>query len=234
MALYIYADDLKLILETIWFRFWPVSVTQSKIVNKLSKYSAFLIFTEVILYVTAWLFAFGFLSNPLIKARKVLPFESIYPFDATKRPIYEILYVMQWFGNTACFIVSIIGHDYLFLGICSNIISQYVILTEVTKNLGNTKRKKNRFFDFDDQDDEQLLEACVEHHVLLLKTAKSTKKIFGFTCCIQLFSSVTALCVSALIFTFVCSASKNIYRMRHKLESQNVQQKHNFSVLKRK
>ena len=215
-VLYFYSHKLKNVLRLIWHEFWPAEVGGAKIASQLQLYNKIIISAAITMFISGVLFAFGFLSSPLRSGSRILPFEAIYPFEWNQSPLYEIIYVVEWMTNIAFIVVGICGHDYLFVGICSNIVGQYILLKSVVGNLGTKQvsevnrrielTKTTHFVKVDDEN-AKLLRLCIRHHVVLTHVCEEVATIFSFSSFIQLFSSVTALCMAALIMTFVGRAS---------------------------
>ncbi|RZB39678.1 7tm 6 domain containing protein [Asbolus verrucosus] len=208
-VLYIYSNKLKSVLWLIWHEFWPAEIAGPRIEQQLKSYNTIIIHASVVMFISGVSFAFGFLSAPLRTGTRILPFESVYPFDWSGSPLYEIIYVTEWITNIAFIVVGICGHDYLFLGICSNIVAQYTLLRATFNSLGaaNIEETNRRILDSNTEplkrrENEKLLERCIAHHVMLTDVCEEVAHIFSFSCFVQLFSSVTALCVAALIMTF--------------------------------
>ncbi|XP_015834341.1 odorant receptor Or1 [Tribolium castaneum] len=204
-VLYIYNDKLRLILKSVWYEFWPSYTAGREINTKLETYNKIVIVSFLTILISGICFAFGFLSSPLISGERILPFETVYPFDWTKSPYYEIIYVTEWMTNIAFILIGICGHDFLFMGLCSNVVGQFTLLRELfgylgTKNVAQIIKKLGH--DTNIEPNRQLLRICIIHHVRVTEICKEIAEIFSFSCFIQLLSSVTALCVGALIMTF--------------------------------
>ncbi|XP_044256046.1 odorant receptor 94b-like, partial [Tribolium madens] len=152
---------------------------------KLKIYNKIVIASFLTVLITGLCFAFGFLSSPLITGQRILPFETIYPFDWSKRPYYEIIYVVEWMTNIAFILVGICGHDFLFVGLCSNIVGQFTLLREFFGYLGTKSAAeiiKKMGLDTETEPNRQLIRICITHHVQVTRIS---------------------LCVGALIMTFV-------------------------------
>ncbi|RZB39679.1 7tm 6 domain containing protein [Asbolus verrucosus] len=232
-VLYFNSDTLSSILSQIWRKFWPANIAGAKTENQIRTFNMIFICTDVAMFVSGFLFAFGFLSLPLRVGSRVLPFESVYPFDWSKSPFYEVIYVVQWMTNIALILVGICGHDYLFMGICNNVISQYILLKEVIKNLGKLEAEtinrkflglsasssKNKIAD----EDTKLLQSCIDQHAMLTHVCKQVENIFNISSGIQLVASVTALCMAAFIVTlgetdFTILTTVGVYLLGHLLQ----------------
>lgn len=146
--------------------------------NRLKKQTYLVVGSMCMVYTSAILFAFGFLSTPLREGSLIFPFSSWYPFNWKKLPLYEIIYVLQWFTNVYVIITAICGHDNLFLASASNCIAQYLLLKEVLKKIGTEdsegllkrlEQPGDKYEKGQKDNDMKLLVKCVKHHNTIIK-----------------------------------------------------------------
>lgn len=153
----------------------------AKIENRLKNQTNLVVGSMCMVYVSAILFAFGFLSTPLREGNLIFPLSSWYPFNWKRLPVYEIIYVLQWITNIFVIITVICGHDNVFLASASNCIAQYLLLKEAVKKIGTEDReellkilcKLDKSFDKYEKgrkdNDLKLLVKCVKHHNTIIK-----------------------------------------------------------------
>ncbi|KAF5291574.1 hypothetical protein FQR65_LT01887 [Abscondita terminalis] len=153
--------------------------------------------------ISAFIFGIGIIGRPVIQGAKELPLISLFPFDCTESPVYEIIYCVQAVVDLYFAIISICGHDDLFLAICFNCLVQFRILKEVLVNVTRGNLKSLTDYEKENvenqQDEKKNYIECVEHHVLLLRVYNIIEKIFSLSNFVQLLCSVTAICVSSFL-----------------------------------
>ncbi|KAF5302613.1 hypothetical protein FQA39_LY10231 [Lamprigera yunnana] len=154
----------------------------------------------VLVLISAFVFAIGFLSKPLREGEKELPLLSLYPFDSKQSPFYEGCYIFQVVGDMYFSIISTCGHDDLFLTLSLNCITQFMILKEEFTKVGKSKiyrlnlQNNRETFKY-----QHMYTECIEQHILLLRIYNEIEKIFSFSNFIQLLCSVAAICVSSFL-----------------------------------
>lgn len=184
IILYYHSDELKLIVDVIKDDFWPSNVSNKKRLSELKYQTKLVNICIYMICTSAFIFAYGFLSAPLLQGNMVLPFESWYPFNWQSFPFYEIIYVSQWIINIYVVIITICGHDFVFLATINNCIAQFQLLGDVLRKIGDDDRpyllrkNKERFSGRKYEDiNEELLVLCVKHHKRLIMFA-----YFKFDC----------------------------------------------------
>lgn len=156
--MYFNSSKLEKIMEAIDKNFWPTALGGKELETKLSKRSRIVVVSMVLLFLGGGFFAFGYLSENLVKGKRDLPFPSWFPFSWTETPYYQIIYVTQWLTNMCFIFVIILAHDYLFMSLSFNCIVQFELLQRILRNFG----KKGA-------DNKNLLGKCIRHHQILLK-----------------------------------------------------------------
>ncbi|XP_017777972.1 PREDICTED: uncharacterized protein LOC108563724 [Nicrophorus vespilloides] len=177
--IYVHSARLKVIIVMALNEFWPSDFMGPVLEKSLKMTSMFVIFNMISLMGSASIFAFGFLSKPLLEGSNTLPFLSWYPFEYQYSPVYEILYILQVFTNIYVVILSILGHDFIFLALCINVITQYRLLKMIIgfTGSGNNADLNKSLMELDGSPNDQtgenaetkiLIIRCVIHHNKLL------------------------------------------------------------------
>ncbi|VEN54476.1 unnamed protein product [Callosobruchus maculatus] len=159
-------------------------------------------YTVVYLLFCALLFSAVFLLSPLVATEREIPYKSIYPFDWTATPMYQITYALHFISiNLVDWIV--VGFDSLFMGICFGLTCQYILLGRMFLELGNQRSPllNGQYSMTQCCPDRGTLVMCIKHMQLLSKTTENVEKVFNLAAAFQLGSSVVAICVSSFIAT---------------------------------
>ncbi|KAK5641708.1 hypothetical protein RI129_010255 [Pyrocoelia pectoralis] len=143
---------LHFMLRTIREDFWSSKSAQSETKEVLKNNGRVVAASMIMVLVSAYVFAVGFLSKPLREGSRELPLISWYPLDWTVTPIYEIIYFLQCVGDMYLAIIGICGHDNIFLAICLNCVAQFMILKDVVTTAG--EEEPNR----------EVYVLCIQHH----------------------------------------------------------------------
>lgn len=166
-------------LKMVWYDFWPADMVGKNIESELKQNTTQVVFCYLSVYVPAFMYHFGNFTIALI--RNKLGFEAAFPFNSEISPIYEILYVSQVWLNIYASVTSILGHDFLLLGLTGNVVAQVTLLEEALKQLGtgneielNEKIRvitKKMYYTNDSNESEEikLMISCFNHHRMLLR-----------------------------------------------------------------
>ncbi|XP_072385489.1 odorant receptor Or1-like isoform X2 [Diabrotica undecimpunctata] len=207
-----HAAPLREILSNISTKFWPCRILPDHLEEYKSSYRNGL-GAMLSLTCSGMFFSVASLVVPLLSANRELPFRSLYPFDCSVSPIYEMIYILHCFINAYLVNWAVLGFDFLFMGICRNIVSQYTLLQKAFLQLGTEKEKylnkKLRSLNIDlivngnlqANGNSTLLVKLIQLHQLLLKTTKNVENVFNLMAACQLCSSIVAICVSGFIST---------------------------------
>lgn len=171
--MYLNSGNIIEMFSMITNQFWPTYIAEEKLrkeLNKLSKYSEP---TMIFFYVLIFFCCCLLLIPPMYMGYRELPLASYYPFHWEVTPLYESMYVWQWFINlyAVCYVVG--SHDFLFVILTINLITQIKLLKYVLRSIGNSNEGKvNKLLlgcpgvteKIDHDDEEKLLIKCVQHH----------------------------------------------------------------------
>lgn len=175
--IYLYANRIRKVLKEIRDTFWPSNIDdeiqriiENRYIITLNGILIFISFTSI--------FIMGTAITPLIlEGDKNLPYPTLYPFDWTVRPFYEILFVVQ----VTCDVlipVLVFGYDFLFFSLCFILTAQYICLYHVIEKLGTKDMKtvmekigfnSEEIPENQDHVAQMFMEMFVKQHVILFK-----------------------------------------------------------------
>lgn len=132
------------------------------------------------IYVNGLFFVTVFTLTPLLEGGRNTPYKTIYPFDYTSSPQFEIIYLMQFFTNFHVVLGVIVGVDTSFMAICCNITAQYRLLENMFLKFGTDEVKqlnvklslvcgRPRAIEENMSEEKKFLIHCISHHQLLLR-----------------------------------------------------------------
>ncbi|KAF5286685.1 hypothetical protein FQA39_LY16168 [Lamprigera yunnana] len=127
ILLMIFSKKITNILHAVYYDFWPSDITGKGVIPKASV----LIVIATIGYFSA---GYSYIFNNLIGLfyERKIPFQSIYPFDHTKSPYYELIYVWQSLLLVE-FDVHLTVFDFFLAGLVSNCVAQFKLLRRFLK-----------------------------------------------------------------------------------------------------
>lgn len=210
--LFINSRRLRVILDQCFFTFWPSSLMGNSLEASLKFSSNFVQFNMMCVTGSAAVFALGFLFKPLFDGARELPFATWLPFDWRAPGIYECVYTTQVFTNLFLIILSILGHDFIFLALASNVVAQFHILSRMVDELGSGRDRELNTMLLSLEgvvegkkysEEQQLLVKIIAHHQKLLFICEEMENIFSPTLFVQLATSLVAICVSSFLLTAV-------------------------------
>ncbi|GJQ83671.1 hypothetical protein Trydic_g14380 [Trypoxylus dichotomus] len=140
--LYFRSGELKEIISTIKYEFWPSNGFGRNVEDLIRQESRSLLVRCIMPYVSAITFLAQISLAPLIKGDRALPYDSWYPFNWRSSPTYEIIYALQLYmtlfinGNAVC------GTDFLYCSICANCTIQFRLLCKAIKQIGKGKERE--------------------------------------------------------------------------------------------
>ncbi|KAF5278865.1 hypothetical protein FQR65_LT03554 [Abscondita terminalis] len=122
ILLMIFAKRFSRLLQVVYYDFWPSDITGKGVISKASV----LIVIATIGYFSA---GYSYIFNNLIGLfyERKIPFQSVYPFDHTKSPMYELVYVWQSLLLVE-FDVHLTVFDFFLAGLISNCVAQFKLL----------------------------------------------------------------------------------------------------------
>ncbi|XP_017777281.1 PREDICTED: odorant receptor 4-like [Nicrophorus vespilloides] len=143
-----------------------------------------------------------FMSFPLIENTEHLPLASWYPFDHTKSPLYEVLYIWQWFMNQVV-ITTLSGFDVFFNAIVMVCSTQFQVLQDVLENLCLGKgRKQWDYMEIKSESrivhENEAIVVCVKQHLKMISVCEMVESTFAHIVFIQFIVSTLAICVSCV------------------------------------
>lgn len=143
MILKVKTNKMKQLLFVVNNEFLP-SPTDHQTGNRLRKQSMLVFISMCFVYFSALGYASACIILPLPRGRMELPFNVNYGFNVSRNPIYEILYTMQAINQLFTVLHGILGHDYLFLVLCSNVMAQFILLNTAVVNVLKHEFAKDR------------------------------------------------------------------------------------------
>lgn len=188
---YYYLNSAKDIFDVIIYKFWPSSLVGKEVENSLYRYYRILQGGMMAVYFNGLFFSIAFILTPLVKGGRKTPYKTVYPFDYSGSPEFEVMYLVQSFTNFYVVLGVIIGVDTLFMAICCNVTAQYRLLKNVFLKLGTDEVKElNVRLDLlyvgpskleeNLNEEKKFLNRCISHHQLLLRWLKSFYCLFSF------------------------------------------------------
>lgn len=172
-----YAKRIRKVLNDIWEKFWPASVDPD--LQKMIDNSYMMVLNGILTFITTTaIFVILVVVAPTIVANeRMLPYPTVYPFDWTVSPVYEITFFLQSFCDLIVPVI-VLGYDFLFFSLCFTVIAQYICLHHVISRLGSRDMKEvlvNIGFSRDDislnQDDvaKLFIKTFVKQHEILIR-----------------------------------------------------------------
>lgn len=170
--------------DTINHEFWPTHIVDKNLSKKLNNISRYAEPLMIFFYVLIFFCCCLLLIPPLYVGYRELPLASYYPFNWSISPLYETMYVWQWFINlyAVCYVVG--SHDFLFVVLMINLITQIrllkfvlrLICTDEEEHMNNTLLACPGVSEsYRNKDEEKLLVKCVEHHQKLIRYVDTNK-----------------------------------------------------------
>lgn len=202
--------------EMVRDEFWPCDLFGSKIESDLKKLGSAASGVMIFVYATAVIYFTGLFVIPLSNADYNLPLNTAFGFNFSFSPLFEIIYFIQCWTNIFVVMHGIRGHDDLFVALSTNCIGQFKLLKKAFSHIGTGRENKiNSVLDEIDTEkgyhyhkykkqEIRLLVRCIEHHKKLLQFCDYMEKAFSASLCVQLFVSVSAICVSSFALIVVC------------------------------
>lgn len=171
-----YRDPLNRILVIIWHHFWPANIASKQRQEEIRSRSNYVTMVVCTFLTMAFVSCAQFMAFPLVStSTKQLPLQSWYPFDTHVSPIYEMMYIWQWFMNQVVICV-LSGFDAFFNSIVMICACQFQILQDVLETMcDKTKGKKWKEFFKNKKsitnhiDEFNIMIECVEHHLRLIR-----------------------------------------------------------------
>lgn len=172
-----YRAELNRILTSIWLDFWPVNMVKQSLQREISFRSNYVTVVGVAFLCMAFFSNAQFMMFPLVHNLSELPLASWYPFNFRVSPLYEMMYIWQWFMNQVI-ITTLSGFDAFFNAIVMICATQFQILQNVLENIGKHHRMRqwNVIKHFGDLVDKQrssfemrMLVKCIKHHLNLIE-----------------------------------------------------------------
>ncbi|CAG9853758.1 unnamed protein product [Phyllotreta striolata] len=204
-----HSRSLSLILNDISHRFWPYDLLPNCTDRLRNSYRTKLV-AMCTLSFTGLLFSLGSIVMPLLSHNaKELPYKCLYDFDTSVTPLYQIMYITESVLNAYIINCTVLGFDFLFMGVGENLINQYIMLRLTIENFGtkwvtnfnNKIRKLGLAEHLEGEDNTVFLKNYISHHQIIIRSTKIVENIFNLIAALQLCSSVVAICVSAFIAT---------------------------------
>nr|AUF73050.1 odorant receptor [Anoplophora chinensis] len=164
------------------------------------------------IYFHGSIFSITCILIPLFKETRETPYKTVYPFEYSSSPKFEIMYLMQSFINFYVILGVIIGVDCLFMAACYNIIAQFRLLKGVVLKLGTNEVKEinSKLTILSSESDnigrnvtkeKEFLIRCIKHHQLLLRTTEDIETVYSVIGLFQLGFSIIAICMSSFVVT---------------------------------
>lgn len=180
--LYLKSEDLNQIIKSIRTEFWPSDSLGKDIKTQIKLETKKLLYVCFIPYIAGIFFLSQIILGPLLEGVRVLPYNSWYPFNWSKTPIYEILYVLQGYMTIYVNLNIVCGTDSLYCFICANCTAQFRLLCGMIEEIGRGKENvysqlllkipgvtytgiSNEEF----ENERRLLVLCIQHHQKLLE-----------------------------------------------------------------
>lgn len=159
-------------------QFWPTNIDNKKLSKSLNALSKYAEFSMVFFYILITFCCCLLLIPPLYMNVRELPLASYFPFCWDVTPYYESLYVWQWFVSLygVCFVVG--AHDFLFVILMLNLITQLKLLKFVLRTIANTEESSMNDIllscpgvqeKYGLKDEDKLLIKCIQHHRKLIE-----------------------------------------------------------------
>nr|QUP79571.1 odorant receptor 11 [Monochamus saltuarius] len=209
---YYYINTTKRILNVVLYKFWPSNLVGKKVENSLSSYCRIYLIGMMFFYFLGSFFSFVFMLTPFFKVTRETPYNTVYPFDYSSSPKFEIMYLMQCFTNFYIVLGVVVGVDILFMAVCCNITAQYRLLKSALLKLGTEEVKElncklsqlfaeSDTFEKSMSEEKKFFNRCINHHQLLLRTMEDVEIVYSVIGFFQLGFSIVAICLSSFVLT---------------------------------
>ncbi|GJQ88302.1 hypothetical protein Trydic_g3781 [Trypoxylus dichotomus] len=228
-------NDISDLIKSVRTEFWPSNLVDEVAERHIAEHSNLVVTNMLLEYVTAHASRLLLVIVPFIRRSRVLPITPWYPFDHTKSPRFEILFLVQAF-MADCFDVSAaVGFDALYSSLCSNCVAQFHLLGAAVRHIGSGKeagiirkmlevpgtayetvRKQHQ-----DGNERELLVLCVGHHQKLIHISDELNRIFGNGHFFQLCATLIGICPTL----YQISKSANLAQATYECQWYNKQYK---------
>lgn len=132
-------EQPKTIAEIIWNEFWPANVLGADVEKHIRKDSQRIVNLFILQITSATIFLSMTTIVPLTSSTRVLPSTLWYPFDWSKSPVYEILYILQTYTYAYFTFNLVSGCDFFYCAACANCITQFRLLCQTIQFIGTGK-----------------------------------------------------------------------------------------------
>ncbi|XP_023310753.1 odorant receptor 83a-like [Anoplophora glabripennis] len=164
------------------------------------------------IYFNGSFFSIVFILTPLFKETRQTPYKTVYPFEYSDGPKFEIMYLVQSFTNFYVVLGVVIGVDTLFMAVCCNITAQYRLLKNAFLKLGTDEVKElnsklstlcaeSDTSERNTTEEKKFLIRCIKHHQLLLRTIEDVETVYSVIGFFQLGFSIVSICLSSFVLT---------------------------------
>ncbi|KAI7815357.1 Odorant receptor Or44 [Rhyzopertha dominica] len=188
MILNLNANKLRQLLFVFHHKFLPASTAGFHTERRLRRQSRLVFIAMCLSYFFSITCVVLLVVLPLTRGRMELPLTVWYGFDVSRNPEYVFVYSVQAIV-LICAVQAIIGHDNLFIALCSNAIAQFILLEKAVLKVSKDEFARDR------------LKTCIRHHNILLRFCDGIEEVFSFSLLVQFVISTIGICTSAVVLS---------------------------------
>ncbi|KAI7815354.1 Odorant receptor Or43 [Rhyzopertha dominica] len=182
------ANKLKQLLFIFRHKFLSPSTAGLHTQNRLRRQSRLVFIAMCFYYFLGITCGILIAVSPLTRGKRELPLTVWYGFDVSRNPEYVFVYCVQAI-NIICAVQAIIGHDNLFIALCSNTITQFILMDQAVLKISKDECARDR------------LKTCIRHHNILLRFCDGIEEVFSFSLLVQFVISTIGICTSAVVLS---------------------------------
>nr|QBB72939.1 odorant receptor [Protaetia brevitarsis] len=216
--LYLKSEDLNKMIQSIRKEFWPSNSFGADVKIRIKSETRKLLYLCLTSYLGGLCFLLQFILRPVVEATRVLPYNSWYPFNWSKTPIYEILYILQGYMAIIVNLNIVCGTDFLYYFICANCTAQFRLLCKAMEEIGRENVYSHILLktvgvtysvisNEKSENERRLLVLCIQHHQKLLDISFRLNQLFSYVNLCQLAASVAGICAACYLVTSDSKAS---------------------------
>nr|QBB72979.1 odorant receptor [Protaetia brevitarsis] len=196
-------DFIKEILLKVSKQFWPFQAISNVDTRNQLRSGVILSISLPFIYLTCATISTGGYVFMSLRSYQLV-YISVFPFDWSKRFVYEIIYFWQYIINWYnIFMINVF--DCFFVSIVAICTAQFVILQEALRVIFDEKSRRQRRIIFGMKGgymtNREVLLKCLEQHKMLLSICTDLETALQRATLIQLAVSVNASCSACLMMT---------------------------------
>ncbi|KAK9712314.1 7tm Odorant receptor [Popillia japonica] len=203
--------SLTKLIKTVRNEFWPSNLIDVETKKIIIKDTNEILINTLTQYIAAFTSRVMLFVLRLLENNRELPCYIWLPFDYTKSPAYQIMYLIQAYVTIYTDVTVVVGYDMMYGSICSNCIAQFHLLNAAVKYIGTGKEEEiiEKISRVDESVSEikekhlekKLFVICVRKHQKLLTISQDLNKIFGNGHFFQFCTTLIGICPTLYLIT---------------------------------